>query len=84
MGEILKAMHIKEVQLAMDKAMAEESPVSIRAVKSNGEWVDYTGWLVIGSHWRGGNHRLKNPLNGEIRTLPDVCIKYFNGRRMYL
>lgn len=78
------AMHIKEVQKALDKACKDGTPVSIRALKRNGEWADYNGWVVHGGHWRRGVHRLRNPVNGEIRAIPDICIKYFNGHKMYL
>ena len=78
------AIHINEVLKLLDKAAAEKSQVNLKAWKDNGEVVEYNGWYVHGSHWRGGLHRLRNPQNGQIRNVCDVFIFEFNGQPVYL
>ena len=78
------AYHINEVLKLLDRARQDGSTVNLRAWTSEGEAVDYTGWLVRGSSWRGGFHRLVNPANGEVRTVPDIYIFNFLGLPVYL
>ena len=78
------AIHINEMLKLLDKAAEERSQVNLKAWKDNGEVVEYHGWYVHGSHWRGGLHRLRNPQNGQIRNVCDVFIFEFNGQPVYL
>lgn len=81
----LVPMHITEVQKKLDVARIYEQTVDIWAwEKSTGDIIHYQGWLVIGSHWRGGTHNLRNPLNGEIRQVRDINIFKFSGHEVYV
>ena len=78
------AYHINDVCLLLDKAKAEEAAVNLKAWTSDGRVIDYSGWLVKGGSWRGGFHRLVNPANGEVRTVPDIYIFSFLGKPVFL
>lgn len=78
------AYHINDVCLLLDKAMADEAAVNLKAWTSDGRVIDYNGWLVKGGSWRGGFHRLVNPANGEVRTVPDIYIFNFLGKPVFL
>ena len=79
-----KALHINEVLQLLDKAGEERRKVNVRAWKKDGNEVDYIGWLPLTGHWRGGIHRLMNPVNGDVRAVIDVLIYEFNGHTVYL
>lgn len=78
------AYHINEVLKLMDKARDEGATVNLKAWSSEGEVIDYNGWMVKGGSWRGGFHRLVNPVNGEVRTVPDIYIFNFKGKTVFL
>ena len=78
------AYHINDVCLLLDKAKADEAVVNLQAWTSDGRVIDYSGWLVKGGSWRGGFHRLVNPANGEVRTVPDIYIFSFLGKPVFL
>ena len=78
------AYHLTEVLRLLAKAERDRSTINLKAWSSDGETVDYTGWLVRGSSWRGGFHRLVNPANSEVRTVPDIYIHQFLGLPVYL
>lgn len=48
-----------------------------------GNVIEYRGWMVS-SNWRGGWHRIVNPVNNQIRTVPDILIFEINGLSIYL
>lgn len=79
-----EALHINEVLQLLDKAGEEHKKVNVRAWKKDGNEVDYIGWLPLTGHWRGGIHRLMNPVNGDVRAVIDVLIYEFNGHTVYL
>jgi hypothetical protein len=79
-----EALHINEVLQLLDKAGEERRKVNVRAWKKDGSEVDYIGWLPLTGHWRGGIHRLMNPVNGDVRAVIDVLIYEFNGHTVYL
>ena len=78
------AYHLTEVLRLLAKAERDRSTINLKAWTSDGETVDYTGWLVRGSSWRGGFHCLVNPANAEVRTVPDIYIHHFLGLPVYL
>lgn len=78
------AYHINDVCLLLDQAKADEAAVNLMAWTSDGRVIDYSGWLVKGGSWRGGFHRLMNPANGEVRTVPDIYIFNFLGKPVFL
>ena len=79
-----KAYHINEVQKLLDSAQRTGLAVSLQAWCTGGSAITYDGWLVRGGSWRGGFHRLVNPTNGEVRTVPDIFIFKFLGLPVYL
>lgn len=78
------AYHINEVLKLLDKAKDDGATVNMKAWTQDGQTIDYTGWLVRGGSWRGGFHRIVNPANGEVRTVPDIFIFNFLGKPVYL
>ena len=78
------AYHLTEVLRLLAKAERDRSTINLKAWTSDGDTVDYTGWLVRGSSWRGGFHRLVNPANAVVRTVPDIYIHQFLGLPVYL
>ena len=79
-----EAIHINDVLQLLDKAGEERKKVNVRAWKKDGNEVDYIGWLPLTGHWRGGIHRLMNPVNGDVRAVIVVLIYEFNGHTVYL
>ena len=79
-----KPIHFKEMQQLLDIARETHQRVNILAWDSKGNVIEYRGWLVSSSSWRGGWHRLLNPVNNEIRTVPDIFIFNINGHQIYL
>ena len=79
-----EALHINEVLQLLDKAGKERRKVDVRAWKKDGNEIDYIGWLPLTGHWRGGIHRLQNPVNNQVRAVIDVLIFEFNGHTVYL
>jgi hypothetical protein len=79
-----EALHINVVLQLLDKAAHDNALVNVRAWKKDGEAVDYLGWRPTSGYWRGGIHRLMNPVNGEIRAVIDVLIYELNGHPVYL
>ena len=79
-----EAYHINYVLEQLDLAAKYRQKVSVRAWKKDGEEVNYMGWIPTSGHWRGGIHRLANPVNGQVRAVVDVLIFEFNGHQVYL
>ena len=79
-----RPIHFKEMQQLLDIARETHQKVNILAWDSKGNVIEYRGWLVSSSSWRGGWHRLLNPVNNEIRTVPDIFIFNINGHQIYL
>ncbi|MCR4602444.1 MAG: maintenance system killer protein [Prevotella sp.] len=75
---------MKQSQQMLDIARESGQPVDIRAWDSRGNVILYKGWRVSSSSWKGGWHRIINPVNHEIRTLPDIYIFEINGHPIYL
>ena len=80
-----KAIHFNDAMYALDMAREHGQPVNIRAWEGmTGNILDYKGWKVSSSNWKKGWHRLINPVNGQIRTVPDIFIFEVNGLAVYL
>lgn len=79
-----KPIHMKEGQQLLDIARDARQKVWITAWDSQGNIVHYDGWIVSSSNWRGGWHRLTNPVSREIRTIPDIFMFNINGHPIYL
>lgn len=79
-----KPIQMKQGQLMLDAAKETRQRVNILAWDSKGNVIEYRGWLVSSSSWRGGWHRLLNPVSHEIRTVPDIFMFNINGHNIYL
>lgn len=79
-----KPIHMKEGQQLLDIARDARQKIWVTAWDSQGNIVHYDGWIVSSSNWRGGWHRLTNPVSREIRTIPDIFMFNINGHPIYL
>lgn len=79
-----KPIHMKQGQQMLDVARETGQRVFIKAWDRKGNIIEYNGWLVSSSNWRGGWHKLINPVNNQIRTVPDIFIFNINGHQIYL
>lgn len=72
------------MQRLMDTAYQRRQTLNIKAFRSDGNRVEYRGWIIHHQYWRGGYVRLVNPVNRQIRLVPEVFIYEINGRNVYL
>lgn len=77
-------IHFSEMQRLMDTAYQRRQTLNIKAFRSDGNRVEYRGWIIHHQYWRGGYVRLVNPVNRQIRLAPEVFIYEINGRKVYL
>lgn len=77
-------IHFKQMQQLLDVARETHQKVNVSAWDQKGNVIEYRGWLVSSSSWRKGWHKLINPVNNEIRTVPDIYIFNINGHMIYL
>jgi hypothetical protein len=77
-------IHFSEMQRLMDTAYQRRQTLNIKAFRSDGNRVEYRGWIIHHQYWRGGYVRLVNPVNREIRLVPEVFIYEINGMKVYL
>lgn len=77
-------IHINEGLQLLDIARDSRQRVNILAWDSKGNIIEYKGWLVSSSDWRRGWHRIINPVNNQIRTVPDIYMFNINGHPIYL
>ena len=88
MPPIISAAYRRPTQLIHWRdavAMLESKlPVTIKCWKlSTGDIITYRDVICIGSHWRGGIHRLKMPESNLLRTVRDITIFEINGYEIY-
>jgi hypothetical protein len=77
-------IHFSEMLKLMDTAYQRRQTLNIKAWRSDGAEVEYKGWYVHHQHWRGGYVRLRNPVNRELRLVPEILIHEINGKKVYL
>lgn len=77
-------IHINEGLQLLDIARDSRQRVNILAWDSKGNIIEYKGWMVSSSDWRRGWHRIINPVNNQIRTVPDIYMFNINGHPIYL
>lgn len=77
-------IHFSEMQRLMDTAYQRRQTLNIKAFRSDGKRVEYRGWIIHHQYWRGGYVRLVNPVNRQIRLVPEVFIYEINGMKVYL
>lgn len=60
-------------------------PCNIRVWKlSTGDILDYKGAKCVGSHWRGGTHKVLLPNSRLIREFRDITMFSINDMEVYL
>ena len=80
-----KAIHINKAMQILDLARERRQTVNLKVWElQTGNVIEYRGWLVSSSNWKGGWHRVINPVNNQIRTVPDILIHEINGLSIYL
>ena len=80
-----KAIHINEAMQILDIAREHKQTVNLKVWETRtGDIIHYNGWLVSSGNWKGGWHRIINPVNNQIRTVPDIMIFEINGLSIYL
>ena len=85
MADTSKAIHINELRRSLDISRIDRSPVDIDCWKaSDGSIIHYRSWLVTSSNWREGTHRLRNPVNNQVRKVRDGFIFRYNNHPIYL
>lgn len=77
-------IHFSEMQRLMDTAYQRRQTLNIKAFRSDGNRVEYRGWIIHHQYWRGGYVRFVNPVNRQIRLVPEVFIYEINGMKVYL
>lgn len=77
-------IHFSEMQRLMDTAYQRRQTLNIKAFRSDGNRVEYRGWIIHHQYWSGGYVRLVNPVNRQIRLVPEVFIYEINGMKVYL
>lgn len=77
-------IHFSEMQRLMDTAYQRRQTLNIKAFRSDGNRVEYRGWIIHHQYWRGGYVRSVNPVNRQIRLVPEVFIYEINGMKVYL
>lgn len=77
-------MHFNEMLHLLSIAEERRQTVNIRAWSEDGHIKEYRGWLVHHDYWKGGYVRLRNPVNNQIRTLPQIFIFEINNYHVYL
>lgn len=77
-------IHFSEMQRLMDTAYQRRQTLNIKAFRSDGNRVEYRGWIIHHQYWKGGYVRLVNPVNREIRLVPEVFVYEINGMKVYL
>ena len=84
--ETRRSLHISEAQKLLDTARIYRQQVDITAwsLADEGRAIRYQNWTVTSGNWHGGWHKIRNPRNGEIRTLPDIFIIRLNGHPIHL
>lgn len=79
-----KAIHFNEMLHVIAVAEERQQTLNLKAWKMDGEIVEYNGWLVHHDYWRGGYVRLKNPINNQLRLVPQIFIFEINNLTVYL
>ena len=77
-------IHLSEMLHLISIAEERRQTLNVTAWESDGNIVEYRGWLVHHDYWRGGYVRLKNPLNNQIRLVPQIYIFEINNLTVYL
>ncbi len=75
-----KLLHFRDAMAMLETGL----PVTLKVWKlSTGDILTYRDAICIGSHWRGGIHRVKLPDSNLIRAVRDITIFEINGYEIY-
>jgi hypothetical protein len=78
---MLKAIHLNDAIRLLETG----EPCNLKVWKlSTGDILNYRGVRCIGSHWRGGTHRIRIPASSLIREFRDITLFEFNNMKIYL
>lgn len=71
-----KCLHWKDAIALLES----KQPVTLKVWKlSTGDIIIYRNVVCIGSHWRGGTHRIRLPESHLIREFRDISLFEING-----
>lgn len=71
-----KCLHWKDAIALLES----KQPVTLKVWKlSTGDILIYRNAVCIGSHWRGGTHRIRLPESNMIREFRDITLFEING-----
>lgn len=80
-----KPIHFNEAMQLLDIARESKQRVNLLVWEGKtGNVIEYKGWMVSSSSWRKGWHKIINPVNNQIRTVPDIFIFNINGHQIFL
>lgn len=80
-----KPIHFNDAMQLLDVARESKQRVNLLVWEGKtGNVIEYKGWLVSSSSWRKGWHKIINPVNNQIRTVPDIFIFNINGHQIFL
>lgn len=77
-------IHFNEMLHLLAIAEERRQTVNVKAWKLDGHIVEYRGWLVHHDYWKGGFVSLRNPVNKQIRRIPQIFIFEINNHKVYL
>lgn len=80
-----KPIHFNDAMQLLDIARESKQRVNLLVWEGKtGNVIEYKGWMVSSSSWRKGWHKIINPVNNQIRTVPDIFIFNINGHQIFL
>jgi len=80
-----KPIHFNDAMQLLDVARESKQRVNLLVWEGKtGNVIEYKGWMVSSSSWRKGWHKIINPVNNQIRTVPDIFIFNINGHQIFL
>lgn len=80
-----KPIHFNDAMQLLDVARELKQRVNLLVWEGKtGNVIEYKGWMVSSSSWRKGWHKIINPVNNQIRTVPDIFIFNINGHQIFL
>ena len=80
-----KPIHFNDAMQLLDVARESKQRVNLLVWEGKtGNVIEYKGWMVSSSSWRKGWHKITNPVNNQIRTVPDIFIFNINGHQIFL
>ncbi len=78
---MIKVIHQKDAI----RLLESKQPVTIKVWKlSTGDIIEYKRVTCVGSHWRGGTHKIMLPDSGLLREFRTITMHAINGMEIYL